>query len=282
MKRIYDFARKPAVRNYTVADLKALKGSGEQLSMANPADRDEIKACVEAGIDLFVVGTDQMEDVRELAPAIFTGAGSSWSQFGSDDEIVAHAFEAMRRGADMYYTLRSFDVMERMAREGIPVQSHIGLIPTFSHLCGGLRAFGRKAEEAMQIWETLKRMEDVGVFAVEAECIAEEVLTAVNQKTSIVTFSLGSGPGGDAVFSFVADVCGEASEEDKPPKHAHAFGNVGRLHKQIHEERVAALSQFHTETRAKNFPYAATNIGMHEGEEAKFLEALDAWTPTHQ
>jgi 3-methyl-2-oxobutanoate hydroxymethyltransferase len=282
MKRIYDFSRNPAMRNYTVSDLKALKGSDRKLSMANPADRDQIAACVEAGIDLFVVGTEQMEDIRELAPAHFTGAGSSWAQFGSDDEIVAHAFEAMRRGADMYYTLRSFDVMERMAKEGIPVQSHIGLIPTFSHHCGGLRAFGRKADEALQVWSTLKRMEDVGVFAVEVECLAEEVLEAVNDKTSVVTFSLGSGPHGDAIFSFLADVCGEASEENKPPKHAPAFGQVGRLHKQIHTERVAALSEFHREVAEGNFPYAATNISMHKGEKEKFLEALDKWTPMHQ
>tara|TARA_Y100000385_G_scaffold289988_1_gene361328 strand:- start:876 stop:1724 length:849 start_codon:yes stop_codon:yes gene_type:complete len=282
MKRIYDFSRSPAHRNYTVADLKALKGLDRKLSMSNPADRDQIKACVDAGIDLFVVGTDQMEDVRELAPSHFAGAGSTWAQFGSDDEIVAHAFEAMRRGADMYYTLRSFDVMERMAREGIPVQSHIGLIPTFSHHYGGLRAFGRTSEEAMQVWSTLKRMEDVGIFAVEVECLAEEVLLAVNDKTSVVTFSLGSGMGGDAIFSFVADVCGEASEEEKPPKHAHAFGNIGRLHKQIHEERVAALGQFHREVADGNFPYAPTNIGMKPGEKDKFLDALDGWKPTHQ
>ena len=282
MKRIYDFSRNPAMRNYTVSDLKALKGSVKKLSMANPADRDQIVACVEAGIDLFVVGTDQIEDIRDLAPAHFTGVGSSWAQFGSDDEIVAHAFEAMRRGADMYYTLRSFDVMERMASEGIPVQSHVGLIPTLSHHCGGLRAFGRKADEALQVWATLKRMEDVGVFAVEVECLTEEVLEAVNDKTSVVTFSLGSGPHGDVIFSFLADVCGEASEEDKPPKHAHAFGQVGRLHKQIHTERVAALGEFHREVTAGNFPYTATNIAMHEGEKEKFLEALDKWTPTHQ
>ena len=282
MKRIYDFSRTPARRNYTVADLQALKGSGETLSMANPATRAEITACVEAGSDLFVVGAEQMGDIRELAPTHFTGAGSSWAQFGSDDEIIAHAYETMRDGADMYYTLRSFDVMERMARDGIPVQSHIGLIPTFSHLCGGLRAWGRTAEEAMKIWDTLKKMEDVGVFAVEAECIAEEVLAAVNTKTSVVTFSLGSGLGGDAVFSFVADICGEASEEEKPPKHAYAFGNVGRLHKQIHAERVAALGQFHREVTAQNFPYPETNIGMHAGEQEKFLEALDKWVPTHQ
>ena len=282
MKRIYDFGRNPAQRNYTVTDLKALKGSDRKLSMSNPADRDQITACVDAGIDLFVVGTDQMEDVRELAPTHFAGAGSTWAQFGSDDEIVAHAFEAMRRGADMYYTLRSFDVMECMAREGIPVQSHIGLIPTFSHHYGGLRAFGRTSEEAMQVWERLKRMEDVGVFAVEVECLAEEVLLAINDKTSVVTFSLGSGMGGDAIFSFVADVCGEASEEEKPPKHAHAFGDVGRLHKQIHEERVAALGEFHREVVDGNFPYAPTNIGMKPDEKDKFLDAIEGWTPTHQ
>ena len=282
MKRMYDFSRNPATRNYTVQDLRALKGTGTKLSMCNPADNEQIVACVEAGIDLFVVGADQIEDIRRLAPSHFTGIGSTWAQFGSDDEIIAHAYECMRKGADMYYTLRSFDVMERMASDGIPVQSHIGLIPTFSHYCGGLRGWGRKADEAIKIWETLKRMEDVGVFAVEAECIAEEVLEAVNDKTSIVTFSLGSGNAGDVVFSFLADVCGEASEEETPPKHAYAFGNTGRLHKQLHDERVAALSEYHAEVTKGNFPYAQTNIGMHKGEKEKFLEALDNWTPTHR
>tara|TARA_Y100001960_G_C14717727_1_gene850613 strand:+ start:707 stop:1555 length:849 start_codon:yes stop_codon:yes gene_type:complete len=282
MKRIYDFSRNPAARNYTVHDLRALKGSDKKLSMANPANDDETLACLEAGIDLFVVGADQIEDIRRIAPTHFTGVGSTWAQFGSNEEVMAHAFEAMRRGADMYYTLRSYEVMEMMAKEGIPIQSHIGLIPTFSQYCGGLRGWGREADEAMKIFVTLKRMEDVGVFAVEAECIAEEVLEAINLKTSIVTFSLGSGSGGDVIISFIADICGEASEEKKPPKHAHAFGDLGRLHKQIKEERVAALSAFHKEVVAHNFPYAHTNIAMHAGEKEKFLEALDKWTPAHQ
>ena len=282
MKRIYSFARTPAVRNYTISDLQELKITGKKLTMTNPANADEIRACKDAGIDLFVVGMDQIDNVRAIAPTHFTRVGSKWAQFGSNEEILADAFEAMRRGGDMYYTLRSYEAMEMMSREGIPVQSHIGLIPTFSHYCGGLRGWGRKADEAMQIYDTLKRMEDAGVIAVEAECIAEEVLEVINKKTSIVTFSLGSGMAGDVIRSFVADVCGETSEEDKPPKHDHAFGNVGRLHKQIHEERVAALGKFHKEVIAGNFPYKQTNISMHEGEKDKFLEALDKWTPTHR
>ena len=282
MKRIYEFARRPAKRNYTIADLQELKITGRKLSMANPLNADEIRACKDAGIDLFVCGMDQIDDVRSIAPNHFCRVGSKWAQFDSNEELMADAFEAMRRGADMYYTLRSLKAVEMMTREGIPVQSHIGLIPTFSHYCGGLRAWGRKADEAMKIFETLKRMEDVGVVAVEAECIAEEVLEAVNKKTSIVTFSLGSGMAGDVIMSFVADVCGEASEEDKPPKHAHNFGNVGRLQKQIHEERVAALSQFHEEVVAEKFPYKKNNISMYKGEQDKFLEALDKWSPIHK
>ena len=247
MKRIYDFGRRPAKRNYTVADLQALKGSGKRLSMSNPANAVETQACVDAGIDLLVIGDTQLDEVREITPTTFTGVGSSWKQLASGDEILAHAVELMGRGADMYYTLRSYDV----------------------------RAWGRTAEEAMEIYRTVKRMEDVGVFSVEAECIAEDVLAAITEKTSIVTFSLGSGNCGDAVFLFVADICGEASEEDNPPKHAYAFGDLGRLHKQMYEERVAALKAFHSEVTAKNFPYPEQNITMAAEEKDKFLEALD-------
>ena len=275
MKRIYDFSRSPSARNYTVADLQALKGSGRKLSMSNPKDAIEVQACIDAGIDLLVVWDSQIEEVRRVAPHHFMGVGSTWSQFGQQNEILDHAFDMMRKGGDMYYTLRSYEVMEMLAKEGIPVQSHIGLIPTFSHWCGGLRGWGRSADEAMEIYRTLKRMEEVGVFAVEAECIAEEVLEAVNDKTSIVTFSLGSGNAGDVIMSFVSDICGEPSEEDNPPKHAHAFGDLGRLHRQMYEERVTALKAFHDEVTAMNFPYPETNISMHPNEKDKFLEALD-------
>ncbi|MEO0343731.1 MAG: hypothetical protein AAF198_09875 [Pseudomonadota bacterium] len=94
-----------------------------------------------------------------------------------------------------------------------------------------------------------------------------------------VTIMEGSGPAGDAIFSFVADICGEASEEETPPKHAVAFGNVGPLKRQMHQKGVAALSEFQREVSARNFPYAHTSIRMKEGEHIKFLEALDRWHP---
>ena len=50
---------------------------------------------------------------------------------------------------------------------------------------------------------------------------------------------------------------------------------MGRLHRQIHAERVAALSEFHSEVTAQKFPYTKQNLTMHPDEKDKFLEALD-------
>ena len=102
MQKIYDFSRSPAQRNYTIADLQALKGPHKKLSMANPSNANELRACIEVGIDLLVVWENQIEEVRQIAPHHFVGVGSTWAQFGSTQEIMDHAFDMMRKGGDMY------------------------------------------------------------------------------------------------------------------------------------------------------------------------------------
>ncbi len=272
MKNIYTFGRRPAQRNYTVRDLLNLKESGDRLTMCNPANEAEIQACVDAGIDLLTLWDVHLDMARKIAPTHFAGTAMNWGQFATNDEIMRHAIECMEKGADMYFTNRSYDVVEMLARESIPVQVHMGLVPSLSHWAGGLRAFGRTAEEAMQIYRTFKRYEDAGAFACEIECVAEDTLRLLNDRTSIVTISLGSGNAGDVIFLFMADICGEA---ENPPRHAHAFRDLGRLHRQMYVERVEALKEFHSEVRAKSFPYPAQSTSMHEGELSKLQEALD-------
>lgn len=272
MKNIYTFGRRPAERNYTVADLQALKTSGQRLTMCNPANAEEIRACVEAGIDTLTVWDTQMELVRELAPTHFAGTAMNWGQLATRDDIMRHAIDCMERGADMYFTNRSFEIVEMLAREEIPVQVHMGLVPSLSHWAGGLRAFGRTADEAMKLFQTFRRYEDAGAFACEIECVAEDALKMLNHRTPIVTISLGSGNAGDIIFLFMSDICGESSD---PPKHAHAFGELGRLHRQLYAERVEALKAFHAEVQNRAFPYRPQSIAMHAGEAEKLQEALD-------
>ncbi len=272
MKNIYTFGRKPAQRNYTVADLIALKGSGKRLSMCNPANETEIRACVDAGIDTLTVWDNQVESAREIAPHHFMGTAMNWGQHATPDEILRAAIDCMERGADMYFTNRSYDIVEMLAKESIPVQAHMGLVPSLSTWCGGLRAFGRTADEAMEIYRVFKRYEDAGCFAVEIECVAEKALELLNERTSIVTISLGSGNAGDVIFLFMSDICGE---DPNPPRHAHAFRDLKPLHRQLYNERVAALKEFHAESSSKKFPYPEQSISMRSGEEEKLSEILD-------
>ena len=272
MKSIYTFGRKPAQRNYTVADLLELKGTDHRLTMVNPATEAEFKACVEAGIDLLTVWDSHLDLCREIAPTHFAGTAMNWGQFATKDEIMRHAVGCMEQGADMYFTNRSFEVVEMLAKEGIPVQVHMGLVPSLSHWAGGLRAFGRTADEAMRLYRTFKRYEDAGAFACEIECVAEEALRLLNTRTSIVTISLGSGNAGDVIFLFMADICGEAPN---PPRHAHAFRNLKPLHEKLHATRVEALKEFHEQSRSKAFPHPEQSISMHDGEIEKLTESLD-------
>jgi 3-methyl-2-oxobutanoate hydroxymethyltransferase len=272
MRQIYGFNRQPAQRNYTIHDLQQLKQTGQRLTMVNPANATEMQACVDAGIDLLTVWDRDLSLTREIAPNHFTVAGMNWSDHHTNDDILRHAISTMEAGADMYFTNRSYDVIEMLAKEMVPVQTHVGLVPTFSTWGGGLRAHCRTADEAMELYHTYKRLEDVGCVAVEIECVAEETLNILNNRTSIVNIGIGAGNAGDVVFLFMSDICGES---ENAPRHAHAFGNLAPLHEQMYKERVAALKAFHSATTAKQFPYAEQSITMHKNEEQKLLEALD-------
>ena len=102
--------------------------------------------------------------------------------------------------------------------------------------------------------------------------MAEDTLRLLNDRTSIVTISLGSGNAGDVIFLFMADICGEA---ETPPRHAHAFRELAPLHRQLHTERVAALKEFQSEVRGLAFPYPAQSISMRDDELDKLHEALE-------
>ncbi|MBE1281712.1 MAG: hydroxymethyltransferase [Rhodobacteraceae bacterium] len=272
MRNIYTFNGTPAQRNFTVADLRARKGAKDKLTMVNPSSPAEAAAAVEAGIDLFTLWDEQVEMVREVAPTTFAGSGMGWEQHATNDDILRAAIKSMERGADFFYTNRSYDAVELLAKNGIPVQAHMGLIPRLSTWVGGLRAIGKTAEEAMELYRTFKRLEDVGCFAVEIECVAEEALLALNDKTSIVTCSLGSGYAGDIIFLFLHDICGEAPND---PKHARAFGDVARLHQQIHSERVEAMRKFRNAVNEGSFPGPKETVHMPAEEVEKLAEALD-------
>lgn len=57
-----------------------------------------------------------MDVARQIAPTHFMGTAMTWSQYATPDEILRAAIDCMEKGADMYYTLRSYEIVEMLAK----------------------------------------------------------------------------------------------------------------------------------------------------------------------
>lgn len=270
MRRIYDWDARPQRRNYTAADILALKGR-RKLTQTTANSAEEAAAARDAGLDLVMGNAQNTAAVRQGAPDIFFTAALGLPDFPTENDVLTAAFAAMKAGADSIYTARGPHIVEMLAREEIPVMCHLGLVPRRSTWRGGLRAVGKTGEEALELWRAFRRMEEAGAFSVEAEVICDRVMAEISRRTRLVTSSLGSGRGGDIIYLFQNDICGEQAES---PRHARAFGNLHALHEQMRGARRAALKAFAAAARSGAYPGRAETAVIADAEFEKFLAGM--------
>ena len=279
MKRIYTFGGQPVTRNLTVDCLRRNKAAGIKMTQVSAISQEEARACQEQGIDLITISDLDYDVVRAGAPNTFITASQTMCQYMEPQECLTAALRSAEKGADAIFTPRGMGIVELIANEGLTVQGHVGLVPRKSTLTGGLKTCGKTADEAMKLLDWMKRYEDAGAAAVEVECVAVEALEMINHRTTLLTHSIGAGSGGDIIFSFMEDICGDV---ENPPRHAKAWGDMRSIRTAITTERVKALTGFRKAVQAGTFPNPDYTISMLSGEQEKLAEALDRWAPTHQ
>lgn len=272
MKRTYTWAAKPARRNLTVADLRAGKGR-RQFTQVTANTAEEAAAAAAANIDLIICNSRNVEAVRAGNDELFLTAAMGLPDFPTPDDILREALRALGAGADAVMTARSMDVVAMLAKEDIPVMGHLGLVPRKSTWVGGLRAIGRTADEALELFERFRRLEEAGACLVEAEVIPGPVMAAISERSGLITVSLGSGTGADVMYLFMEDICGD---NENPPRHARAYGDLAGLRRRLREERVAALRAFRADAMAGAFPGPKETAGIEPGELDRFLDRLGA------
>ncbi len=251
MPRIFDFAGREVERRATVASLRALKGSGRRVTQTTADTAEEAAAADEAGVEMVVCRSANVARVREGSQRVFVTAALGFTQAVTPDDMLRKAFAAISGGADAVITARGYEMVRLLSAESIPVVGHLGFVPRKSTWFGAVRAVGKTAAEAMDLWDRFRRLEDAGAFAAECELIPGAVLSEINRRTSLVTISLGSGGDADVIFLFASDICGESA---KLPRHARAWGDLAKLHKAMRDERVRALSGFRAAVASASFP----------------------------
>jgi len=275
--RIYTYGGTPARRNLTVAQLIALKGKS-RLCQTCPATEEEAAACEAVGIDVLNTSDADLRAVRAGAPETFTIADLPMTAHRTPDDILRAAVTAAEAGADAVYTPRSLATVEMLAREGLAVQGHLGLVPRLSTQRGGLRIVGRTAAEALELAEDFRRLEEAGAYAAEVECVASEALAVIGARSTLVTHSIGAGSSADVIFMFLVDICGES---ERPPGHARAFADLPSIRRRLADERRSGLREFRSAVVDGRYPDAETSVCMLPDEHLKLLEALDARPVLH-
>ena len=265
MKRIYTFGHEQVERNLTVGDIIENKANDVKMTQVTAQNAQEAEILADQDIDMIITGSDWYEDVRSGAPNTFITAALFAGRYITNEEILEGAFKAAMAGADSVLTPRGMDVVEMLSSQGFAVQGHVGMVPSLSTQYGGIRTLGKTAEEAMKILKDMKRLEDAGAFGAEVECVAEDALVEIKKHTSLVINSLGAGSGGDVIFLFFEDICGETSGM-KTPRHAKSWGDGASIRKELDKERRKSIKGFREDVVKGSFPSEEYTVSMLPGE----------------
>ena len=261
LKKIFSINLEPGYRNYTVKDLLDLKGK-KKLTQIFVSTPNEAAAAEEAEIDLILTKPSlDLKKIREAASKTFLTVSVPFINYSSKTKIVKKALEIAEIGADSIHCGSwNINFMKFLNEFKIPFQGHAGLVPRRSTWIGGVRAFGKNAEEAFKLYKDIKEIEETGAWAVEVECVPKEILSEITELTKMVTVSIGSGSKGDVQFLFAEDILGCSTIE--VPRHAKRYRDFNKMYENIQNERINAFKEFHADVIKNKFPNDKNSIGI--------------------
>ncbi|MFO1460705.1 MAG: 3-methyl-2-oxobutanoate hydroxymethyltransferase [Verrucomicrobiota bacterium] len=262
-------------KKYTVYDLQQLKGR-RVLTHVHVKSPEEAAAAESAGVDLMSCSFDSPEAQARLpklvsaAPNSFLSAATPHGM-ASPEEAIRTGFRAIELGASSVYCSASPRMIEAMAREGLPVVGHLGLVPR--HVTWtGYRAIGKTEAEARQLFDRMKALESAGAYAAELECVPHNLARFLSSRTRMLLMSLGSGSGCDTQFLFSDDILGDY--EERPPRHAKAYRNFLEEHRRLQRERISAFGEYVADVREGRFPERSHLIEMDSDVLQKVIDSL--------
>ncbi len=218
----------------TVQGLRAMKESGEKISMLTAYDYYTAKLLDECGVEVVLVGDTlgmafaghdttlsvRIEDIvyhaeivsRAAKRAMVIGDMPFLSYQLNIDVAVENAGLLLQQGKVHAVKLEGgramVPVIKRILRAGIPVMGHLGLTPQSVHRFGGFRVQGKDAESASRLREAAKALEDAGCFSLVLEAVPAKLAGEVTQSLTIPTIGIGAGPLCDGQVLVTPDMLG--------------------------------------------------------------------------
>ena len=257
----------------SIHDLRSQKGQRKWLQL-HVDTGEEAAAAVAAGIVILSCESDQiLEVIRAAAPGAFISSGMVHGSIASPQEAVRAGFELLRRGADAVYCSHSPFFIEAMAREGIPVTGHVGLVPNRATWTN-FRAVGKTPEEALRVYRAVKDLENAGAACIEVEVVPVKLADFLTRTTVMLTMGMGCGSACDTQYLFSSDVLG--THDGHYPRHSKRYADFVSLLAELQDKRVAAFRAFAEDVTAGTYPTPQHQVDVGEDAFERFLSLAQA------
>ena len=274
----------------TLPELAEKKSAGKRLVMVAVGEVLTAAWAERAGVDIVGVGdslgmtlhghentlamtVEQMimhtQAVRRGAPNTLCLVSMPYGSYATPDIAVTNAVRIMKEsGADalkLQLGREGAHIIRAVADAGVPVMSHVGLLPHKVHQMGGFKMQGRTAEAAMSIIEDARAIEAAGAIGLEIEAMPYEVGKAVDEAVDIFTFSIGAGAAGTCQLLNGYDLLG--AFDTFKPKFAKRYANLA-------ETATEAFAAYAADVRAGRFPDEDHSYQMKPDEIARFAALM--------
>ncbi len=146
-------------------------------------------------------------------------------------------------------------MVEKLVQAGIPVMGHIGLTPQSIYQLGGYQVRGKGLEDAKELLNDARVLQEAGVFSIVLECVPQELAKIITADLLIPTIGIGAGPHCDGQVLVTHDLLG-LNAGFKP--------RFVKRYAELHKDVAKALQQFKAEVQNGQFPSDEYSFSMPE------------------
>jgi len=258
-------------RKVTTETLRLMKKKGKRIAALTAYDALMAELLDRAGLDLVLVG----DSAGTVVQGLDTTVSVTMDQMAYHCRIVTRAVERALVVVDMPFlsyqvseseALRNAGrlmkesgaeavklegglpfctVVRRLTESGIPVMGHLGLTPQSIHRFGTYRVRGVDEEEAQQILDDAKALEQAGAFAIVLEKIPAALGARVTEQVGIPTIGIGAGAGCDGQILVTHDMLGLFTKFH--PRFVRRYASLA-------EDMLAAFRGYVDDVKEGSFP----------------------------
>lgn len=254
----------------TVTTLRKMKQQGQPIACLTAYDASYAALVDAAKTDLVLVGdslgmviqghdttvpvtvADIVYHSRAVARGLrhaFLVADMPFMSYTTSGQALENSVRIMQKGGAKMIKLEAgddqVDIVRHLARHDIPVCAHVGLKPQSVHKIGGFKVQGREPDQANEMVDSAKRLQDAGADIVLLECVPNEVGQKTTEALDVPVIGIGAGPDVDGQILVLYDVLDIT--QGRTPRFVKNF-------QQGHDSPLAALQAYVRAVKDRSYP----------------------------